>query len=326
MGQESGEVFRNRNVLVTGGAGLIGQELVTQLLERGAYVRATVFQERQLAIEHPRLEVVRCDLRQREACDALVAGMDVVLHAAAYIRGVKGQQGDRSALVMNNLLPCLHILDASFRARVERCGWISSGTTYPSLDRPAKEDDALTEDPPPNYAGLGWIQRYCERLSRYYHEAGGTRFAIVRASAVYGPHERFTLEDGHVLPALIIKAVSRMDPLPVWGDGTEVRDFVYVSDFVEGFLRTVERYAVCEPVNIGSGAASSINEALRIILEHEGYTPRIDYQSRPPHPNRVRLLDINKARRVLQYEPRVSLSEGLRQTIDWYKATCAALA
>lgn len=326
MGPESAEAFRNRKVLVTGGAGLIGQELVRQLLDRGAHVRATVFQERALALEHPRLEIVRCDLRQREACDALVAGMDVVLHAAAYIRGLKGQQQDRSALIMNNLLPCLHVLDASFRAGVERCGWISSGTIYPALDRPAREDDALTEEPAPAYAGLGWIQRYCERLSRYYHEGGRTKFAIVRASAVYGPHERFTLEDGHVLPALIIKAVRRMDPFPVWGDGQDVRDFVHVSDVVEGFLRAVERYAVCEPVNIGSGVASSINEALRIILAHEGYAPRIDYQRQPPNPTRVRLLDISKARRVLQYEPRVSLAEGLRETMDWYKATCAALA
>jgi len=207
------------------------------------------------------------------------------------------------------------------QAAYARCGWISSATTYPSLDRPAKEDDALTGEPPPAYAGLGWIQRYGERLSRYYHEAGRTKFAIVRASAVYGPHERFTMEDGHVLPALIIKAVNRMDPFPVWGDGQDIRDFVYVSDFVEGFLRAVERYAVGDPVNIGSGVASRINDALRVILDYEGYRPRIDYQRGQPSLNRVRLLDISKARQVLQFEPRVSLEEGLRETIDWYKAT-----
>lgn len=315
--------FTGKHVLVTGGAGLIGHEAVAQLLDRGAYVRATVFRERRLAIQHPRLEIVPCDLMRPEDCAAVVRDMEVVLHAAAYIRGVKGQQASHSDLVMRNLIPAVQMIDASCRAGVERFGWIGSSTVYPDADHPLSEEEAFFSDPLDHYFGIGWVKRYGEKLCLSYQRTFRTKFALVRSGAIYGPHERFTLEDGHVLPALIVKAVNRLDPFPVWGDGSDVRDFVYVSDFVEGLLRTVERHAVADPVNIATGVGSSINDALRIILDYEGYHPGIVYQQEQASVKHARRLDVRKAKRLLQFEARTSLEAGLRKTIDWYKSTLA---
>ncbi len=315
--------FQNKHVLVTGGAGLIGHELVVQLLERGAYVRATVFRERTLSLEHPKLEIVPCDLMHPDQCTRVVREMDIVLHAAAYIRGVKGQQASHSDLVMKNLLPAVHVIDASCREGVDRFGWIGSSTVYPDADHPLREEEAFLGDPLDRYFGIGWVKRYGEKLCISFHRSSRTKFAIVRSGAIYGPHERFTLDDGHVLPALIIKAVHRLNPFPVWGDGQDVRDFVYVSDFVEGFLLTVERHATADPMNIATGVGSSINDALRIILEYEGYRPEILYQNDEASVKKTRLLDVTKAKQLLDFTTRTSLEVGLHKTIDWYKATLA---
>ncbi len=318
------EFFRGRNVLVTGGAGLIGHELVVQLLDRGAAVRATVFRERKLELLHPKLEIVPCDLMEPDACARVVKGMDVVLHAAAYIRGVKGQQADPGALVMRNLIPSANVIYASCREEVDRFGWIGSSTVYPDADHPFREDEAFLSDPLDNYFGIAWVKRYCEKLCMHFHRSTRTRFAIARSGAIYGPHERFSREDGHVLPALIVKAHERLDPFPVWGEGRDVRDFVYVSDFAEGLLLMVHRHAEADPVNIATGVGSSIRDALQILLEEEGYSPRVIYETDKPAVNSTRMLDVGKARRLLHYEAKVPLREGLRKTIRWYKDTLAA--
>ena len=315
--------FRGRNVLVTGGAGLIGHELVAQLLDRGAYVRATVFRERKLEMSHPKLEVVPCDLMEADVCAQVVKGMDVVLHAAAYIRGVQGQQADPAALVMRNLVPSVQMIDASCREGVDRFGWIGSSTVYPDADHPFQEEEAFLSDPLDRYFGIAWVKRYCEKLCMHFHRCTRTRFAIVRSGAIYGPHERFSLTDGHVLPALIMKAHERLDPFPVWGDGGDVRDFVYVSDFAEGLLSAVQRHAEADPVNIATGVGSSIRDVVRILLEEEGYSPQVVYEKDRPAVNRSRLLDVSKARKLLRYEAKVPLREGLRKTMQWYKDTLA---
>lgn len=316
-------LYQGRNVLVAGGAGLIGHALVAQLLERGASVRATVFRERRIELQHPRLEMVPCDLSDPAQCARVVRDMDIVLNAAAYIRGVKGRQESPADVVMKNLLPSVHLIDASVRAGVERFGWIGSSTVYPDADHPLKEEEAFMGDPLDAYFGIGWTKRYGEKLCMHFHRVSRTKFAIVRSAAIYGPHERFTLEDGHVLPALIIKAVNRLDPFPVWGDGTDVRDFLYVGDFAEGFLAAVDRHAVADPINIVSGVASSINDVVRVILALEGYQPRVVHQLDQPSVRKTRMLDGSKAKRLLGFAARTSLTEGLRKTMDWYKSTIA---
>ncbi len=316
--------FQNKNVLVTGGAGLIGHELVAQLLDRGAHVRATVFRERQLEIQHPRLQVVPCDLLDPGACAAVVRGMDVVLHAAAYIRGLKGQQARRDEILDKNLRLSVDVIQASVKAGVERFGWIGSSTIYPDLGNPFQEKEGFLGDPLERYFGIGWVKRYGEKLCEYFHRNSKTRFAITRSGAIYGPHERFNLEDGHVIPALIVKATQRLDPFPVWGDGQDRRDFVYVGDFSEGLLQTVERYAEADPLNIATGVGSSINDVLGLLLELEGYAPRIAYQGDHPVQNINRVLDVRKAERILGFKAKTSLRGGLRQTIEWYKSTLTA--
>ena len=315
--------YRNKNVLVTGGAGLIGHELVRQLLECGAHVRGTVYRERKIEIDHPSLEIVTCDLMGAEDAARVVRDMDIVFHAAGHIRGAKGQQDSPADVVTKNLLPSINVIDAAVRSGVERFGWLGSSTVYPDVDRPLKEEEAFIGDPLDRYFGIGWVKRYGEKLCTHFHRISNTRFAIIRSAAVYGPHERFTLEDGHVLPALIIKAARRLDPFPVWGDGEDVRDFVHVEDLAEGFLLTVEKHPQADPINIATGVGHRIQDAVRIILDVEGYRPRIVYQSDQPSVKRTRLLDVGKAKSILQFQTRVGFEEGLRRTIEWYKTTLA---
>ncbi len=313
--------YDGKRVLVTGGAGLIGHALVDALLRRGAVVWATVYKERQLELRHSQLDITPCDLMQPDDCRRIVRDMDIVFHAAAYIRGVKGRDTQPNDIVMNNLISSVNVIDASCRAGVARFGWIGSSTVYPDREHPLREEEAFLDDPLQQYFGIGWVKRYCEKLCMHYHRVTNTKFAMIRSAAVYGPHERFTLEDGHVLPALIIKAVRRMDPYPVWGDGEDVRDFVYVDDLVDGFLLTMEHHAAADPINIATGTGFRIKDAVRLILEHEGFRPRVAYQTDQPSVKKTRLLDVSKAKRLLGFEARTSFADGLAKTIEWYKST-----
>ena len=315
------QFWQGKHTLVTGGAGLIGHALVEELLRRGALVRATVFKERAIELRHPRLEIVRCDLMQPDACASVVQDQQIVIHAAAYIRGVKGRDAQPNDIVMNNLVPSINVIDASCRAGVERVGWIGSSTVYPDRDHPLREEEAFLDDPLEPYAGIGWVKRYCEKLCMHYHRVTRTKFAMIRSAAVYGAHERFTKEDGHVLPALIMKAVERLDPFPVWGDGEDLRDFVYVDDLVEGLLLTIERHAEADPINIATGSGFRIKDAVRLIIEHEGYRPRVVFQTDQPSVKKTRRLDVSKAKRLLGFEARTPFADGLAKTIEWYRST-----
>jgi len=312
--------YRNKNVLVTGAAGLVGQEVVRRLLEEGARVRATVFRERKLDTKHPNLEIVPCDLRDAPACGRIVQDQEIVLHLAAHSRGVQAHQGGQLEPIVKNLMPFVTVLEASARAGVGRFGWISSSTVYPDTEGPFQEESAFKGEPPDKYYGIAWAYRYCETLGNFVHRTTKTRFALVRTAAVYGPHERFSLTDGHVLPALMMKAVARKDPFPVWGDGQDVRDFVHVSDLARGFLSVVQRHPEADPVNVATGIGSSISVALRLILEAEGYKPTIEFQTDRPSLNKERVLSIEKAKKLIGYEPRMSLEQGLAQTLSWYKS------
>ena len=316
-------MFDNKNVLVTGAAGLSGHEAVKQLLDRGSYVRATVFNNpnyshRKLQINHKKLEVVPCDLMDYDQCKKAVKDIDMVVNCLAFIRGAKGQTENPLQLNRNNLIPYVNLIEASAMAKVDRFGFIGSSTMYPDVDHPVTEDEAFTADPSPCYAGFGWMKRYCEKMCTHYHAHMTTKFALVRTGSIYGPFDTFDPEKSHVIPALILKANHKNDPFEIWGDGKQRRDFVYVGDLIEGLLLVMERHAKADPINIATGHSYSVNELVQTILTRYKYDPEIKYLSDEPSMIPARLISVEKAKNVLNWESKISLEEGIDKTVTWY--------
>jgi GDP-L-fucose synthase len=318
-------MFDKKNVLVTGGAGLTGHEAVTQLLDQGAFVRATVFNHpdynhRTLDISHPRLEIVPCDLACYEDAQRVVQDMDMVVNCAAFICGAKGQTENSWQLIRKNLVPYINLIESACIAKVDRFAFIGSSTMYPDTKgNPLTEHEAFTGDPPACYYGFGWMKRYCEKVCQHFHAVTKTQFALIRASAIYGPRASFNPSKCHVVPATILKAEEGLDPFPIWGNGNQERDFIYVSDLIGGLLLALESHAEADPINIGTGIGSSINELVRVVLKEYGLSPRLEYHSDKPDMIPVRILNVSKAYDILKWKSKVSLEEGIAKTVSWYK-------
>jgi len=145
---------------------------------------------------------------------------------------------------------------------------------------------------------------------------------VVRPANAYGPGDKFDWETSHVLPAMIRRVVERHDPIRVWGDGKDVKDFIYVDDLVEGMLLAMEKIDSFDPINLASGREYCLRDILALIIEIDGYTSaKVEYDTSKPTMIPKRLIDPSKAQRVLGFKATTSIETGLRKTINWYRST-----
>lgn len=312
--------YKGKNVLVAGGAGMIGQSLVKKLLEQGAHVRATQFKSRKIILSDKNLEIVNCDLRDEEQSAKVFKDMDMVFLAAAKVGGAKLIREAPSSLIMYNLELHARLINLAAKMKLQKCTFVSSSYVYPDTGKPNVESEGFQGDPwiPVNY-GLGWIKRYLETLCKHFHMESKTDYAIVRPTAIYGPHDHYNVEESHAVPALIMKAVARMDPFEVWGNGEEVRCFTYVDDLADGMMLATEKYAVAEALNICPKETNTIKDVVGAILEHLDFHPKVVFNSNKPSTIPYKVSDPLRARELIKWEAKISLKEGLKRTIDWYR-------
>lgn len=311
--------YTGRNVLIAGGAGMTGQSLLRRLLDEGAYIRATEYRSRKIDVRHRNLEVAPCDLRNEDEARAVFRDMDIVFLCAARVGGARPIRENPSSLIMYNLDLHARLISLAAEMNVQRCAFISSSYVYPDTGRPNIESEGFEGNPwiPVNY-GLGWIKRYLETLCKHFHMTSGTDYAIVRPANIYGPYDNFDIEECHVVPGLIVKAVSQMDPLEVWGNGEDVRCFTHVDDLVDGLMLTVEKYAVAEALNICIRETHTVKDVLHHILEHLDFHPRVVFNSAKPSLIPYKVSDPSRARELIKWEAKIDLAAGLKRTIDWY--------
>jgi len=309
--------MKGRNVLVAGGTGLIGANLTTRLKELGAVVRATFFS--QPPPFHPEL-YRRCDFTLLEECIEATKDMDDVFICAAQTFGAKMMKESPTALVLPNLKINSGLLEACRVNRVQRILFISSSTVYQEADYPIREDELDLNKPTHDlYLGVGGMKRYIEQLAKFYAKRYDMKIAVVRPTNIYGPHDKFDDDKSHVLPALIKRALRKENPYIVWGTGNTVRDFIYVDDFVTNLIEILERYCVCDPVNVSSGTSITIREAVRVILKACDHTVVPQYDPAQPDAIPYRMLSLLKFEALFGKRTRTSFEDGIRATVEWYR-------
>lgn len=311
--------LREKNILVAGGTGLIGAGLVSRLKSEGAFVRATCFSGKPSFFPEA---FQRFDFTELDQCVEATREMQYVFICAAQTFGAKMMKEQPTALVLPNLRINSGLLEACRLNKVEKIVFISSSTVYQEAFYPIREEELDLNRPTYElYLGVGGMKRYIEQLARFYHKVYGMKIGIVRPTNIYGPHDKFDDDKSHVLPALIKRALRKEDPYVVWGDGYTVRDFIYVDDFVGDLLDILNRYCVCDPLNVSSGTSITIREAVGTILQVCEHRVTPQYDETKPNAIPYRMLNTTKFEAIFGKKKKTPFEEGIRKTVAWYQST-----
>lgn len=315
-------MFKEKNILVAGGTGTIGVQVVKQLLKKQANITVASMDEEEYALRllGPDVKFKKIDLTNIENCKKIVKNQDIVFNLV----GIKGSVGIGETKVASYLVPMLrfqtNLMEASFIHNVERFLFVGSVCSYPQANIHF-EDNMWNGMPKQNDRIPGIAKRVGELMGEAYHlEYGWNAVRIVRPSNVYGPYDDFNPSTAQVIPSLINRMVNGENPVRVWGDGSALRDFIYSEDVAYWIIKAVESPTPCLPINLGNGNGVSIKEIAETISNLVKPSPKIIWDVDKPSGDPCRILSMERAKEVLGYYQRTSLKEGLEKTIEWFKA------
>lgn len=315
-------MIANARVLVAGGTGFVGANLIKKLLGRDVRIRATYNSHAPIILD-PTIEYIQSDLTRMEDCRQAVADMDYVFMCAANTSGAAQIWNHPLSHITPNVVMNTQMLQAAYEAGIKKYVFISSSVVYPpSGSRPVKEEDIFPGDPDEVYFASGWMKRYAEILCQTYAQKIKKNMptVVIRPSNMYGPYDKYDFAVSHVTAAMIRRVIERHNPFEVWGTGDDVRDLIYIDDFIEGTLRAFETNQDYLVVNIAAGKAYSIKDVIATLLEVDGFTDAdIRYDRTKPSTIPIRLIDTSLAHNLLGFQAATTLSEGLARTIRWYR-------
>ena len=320
MGQSTGWKYQGSRILITGATGLIGRALTDRLLAAGARLRTTSHRAPPPDFPSDKVEHLAGDLTERAFAERAAAGMEAVFHLAGRRGSVGIQLSQGATMLGENLTICFNVLEAARRAKVARILYASTITVYPPSDVYREDDFKWGSEPQPANQYVAWAKRMAEKFIEAQETQYGVKnTAIVRPVNTFGPHDDFDPRSALVVPSLIVRALSGEDPFVVWGDGSAVRDFLYVSDVVDGVLLAFEKGVGKGPFNIGSGRDCSVRDLVKTVLEVTGRKPVVRWDTTKPAGDPRKVADITKARQLLGFEPKVDLRTGVERTVEWYR-------
>jgi len=308
------EKFANKNILVTGGTGLIGRQVVDILCKAGAKVTIVSLD----TIKINSAEHLIGDLTDFNFCKDVTKGIDFVFHLA----GVKGSADISEKKIASHFVPTLmmntNMLEACRINDIEKIVYTSSIGAYANTDI-FKESEYCLDSLPMDFAG--WSKRMAElQIHAYRKQYGLNNFAIVRPCNVYGPGDNFDPDNAMVIPSLMYRIFnSFMEPVQIWGDGSAIRDFAYSRDVAEGIILALNYGTDRAPggfVNLGSGRGCSIKDLVETLHSFIDFEYEFDATKSSGYPKRV--MDITLAKELIYYNPKTSLLDGLRKTWDWF--------
>ena len=306
-------------VLVTGGSGFLGTHLVERLRSDG--MKPTVVRRSEYDL------TIAADV-ERLFRDTKP---ELVFHLAAEVGGIGANRANPGRFWYANLLMGTHVLEQSRRVGVDKLVLVGTICAYPKFAPvPFREDDLWNGYPEETNAPYGVAKKALLVGAQAYREQYGLNSIYLLPVNLYGPGDKTDLESSHVIPALIRKmsdARERGDhEVVLWGDGSPTREFLYVEDCAEAITLAAERYDDAQPVNIGTGAEISIRDLAELVAELTGYEGEIVWDATKPNGQPRRKLDTTRADTLFGFRAATPLREGLRRTVDWYRAAVPAEA
>ena len=303
--------FASKNVLITGGTGLIGRQVVDILVSAGANIKIVSLDKIKVndAAEH-----IFGDLVDFSFCKKVCNDMDFVFHMAGIGASVKASEKRIASHFVPMLMMNTNVLEACRLNKIRKIVYTSSVGAYAHAEV-FKESEYRLDSVPMDFAG--WAKRMAEaQIHAYKVEHGLENFSVVRPSNVYGPGDNFNPESSLVIPSLIYRIYHKEDPVVVWGDGSAVRDFVYSKDIAEGTILALHYGTQSDFVNLGSGVPCTIRKLVEILRSFLDFNYIFD--SSKPTGAAKRVMDISLAKKMIHYDPSTSLKDGLKKTWKWF--------
>lgn len=306
--------MKDKRVAITGGTGFLGRCLTRKFTERGC---RNIF-----TAGHKEYDLVRPEDIRRLYDDAKP---DIVVHLAAKVGGIGFNLENPAMLFYENLMMGVQLLHEGFLRGIEKFVAIGTICAYPKFTPvPFREEDLWNGYPEETNAPYGLAKKMVLVQSQAYRRQYGFNSIFLLPVNLYGPGDNFDPRSSHVIPALIKKCVdagrNNEKEIVVWGTGKATREFFYVEDAAEAICLATERYNSSEPINIGAGFEISIKKLAEMIAELTGFAGRIIWDETKPDGQPRRMLDTTRAFRELGFKAKTDLREGLKKTIDWYKA------
>tara|TARA_R100000234_G_scaffold103236_1_gene72658 strand:+ start:1491 stop:2435 length:945 start_codon:yes stop_codon:yes gene_type:complete len=310
-----------KRMLICGGTGFIGRNLLDFYVNKGYAIRATHF-NRPPVDGYEGVEWVNCDLRDPAQVRSVLDGVDIVMQFAATTTGAKDIVSKPYIHVTDNAVMNSLLLRESFEQGVEHFIFPSCTIMYQKSESALREDDFNPSDEIQSfYYGAGHTKVYLENMCKFYSNFKKTKHTVLRHSNIYGPHDKYDLEKSHVTGATITKVMNSDDGVVrVWGTGEEKRDLLYVEDlinFIDLSLNKQEKYF--ELFNVGLGQGIKIKDLVKKVIQCSGKQLKITHDLTKPTLPTSLFLDCQKAKEILGWQPSHSLEEGLTKTIQWYR-------
>lgn len=301
--------WADRRVLLTGGGGFLGSHL-----------RERLEQERPAELLAPR--AAELDLRDGDAVARYLEQHqpNLIIHAAAVVGGIGANREHPGRFFYENAIMGIQLIEAARRFDVDKFVCLGTVCAYPKFTPvPFHESELWNGYPEETNAPYGLAKKMLLVQLQAYRQEYGFNGVFLLPANLYGPRDNFDLSSSHVIPAMIRKFMEAGESVTLWGDGTPTREFLYVSDAAEAIVAAAERYDGAEPVNIGTGNSVAMADLAAQIAELTKFRGRIIWDSSKPGGQPRRQLDTSLASEKFGFQARVSLSEGLRRTVEWYR-------
>lgn len=305
--------LRPLTILVTGGAGFLGSNVVRKLRERGC--------------EHIFIPKSKdYDLREKEAIVRLYEDSqpDIVIHLAAVVGGIGANRKYPGRFFYDNAIMGIQLIEYARRFGIEKFVCVGTICAYPKYTPvPFKEENLWDGYPEETNAPYGLAKKMLLVQLQAYRQQYGFNGIYLLPVNLYGPGDNFDPEYSHVIPAIIKKFVDAKrqgdKKIVAWGTGEVTREFLYVEDAAEGIVLATERYNKSDPVNLGAGEEIKVRDLVYLIKELTGFEGGVEWDSSQPDGQPRRRLDTSRAKREFGFEAKTLLREGLRKTVQWYE-------
>jgi len=310
-------MYKDKNVLVTGGTGLVGRELVELLVNEGANVTSISMDDNNLNSSW-NVKYLKKDLRDINNCFEVCEGQDYIYHIAGIkgspvITKTKQYTFFTSLLQMNtNMLAAMYASDMKWGVYTSTVGTYGQAEVF-------REDELWDKNPSPNDWFAGWAKRMGEvQVDAFQQQYGKQKVSVMKPVNIYGKYDNFDLRTSTMVPSLVAKVLQATESVEVWGDGSAGRDIIHARDVARAAMFMVEK-EITEPLNIGKGKCHTVKEVIETLIKVSGKDLKITYDTSKPKGDNFRVADVSKLNSY-GFKPTVSLEEGLKDTLDWFVA------